>query len=543
MGSRNSSSKRPSSRTRSVKKSSTAKNSAPRRRRRAGPRNKSEGAPGAPRRRDIEPLPADGDERPPAFSDDDMADRFSASHRNVRYTAEWDTWHEWDGKRWLKDRTLDIFDKVRMQNRQIAAKLDDDGTRKRLSNSKTIASIASLARSDKRHAMLPEEWDSNDYLLGTPDGIVDLKTGFTSRPRMEDYITKSTTVASAGECPTWQKFLDDVTDGNKELQDYLQRVAGYCLTGDVSEHAIFFLYGEGGNGKSTFLETLREVYGDYARPAPMSLLTTAQGERHPTEIAGLRAIRLAITTEIDEGKKWDTAKIKSLTGGDQITARLMRQDFFDFDPKFKLMIAGNHKPKIGKIDDGIRRRLQMIPFTVKFPNPDQHLREKLRKEHAGILRWAIEGARKWQQEGLNPPEIVQAATKQYFEEQDRVSAWMKEQCILNPHAVTSVGDLYAAYKKWADEIGEQPVSNKAFSETLNRYPEITDDRVGHNRTRVMRGIKLLEATPVRDELVESQSSPGNSSSSTEDSGRGQMRTDIPIYDVYGTETNENNTHT
>src|ERR1017187_1284583 len=209
----------------------------------------------------------------------------------------------------------------------------------------------------------------------------------------------------------WRRFLDRVTDGNAELQAFLQRVIGDCLSGSVCEHALFFLYGTGANGKSVFLSTIAGLLADYAKTAPASAFTASSTDQHPTDLAGLRGARFVTAIETEDGRWWAEAKIKSLTGGDRILARFMRQDFFEYVPQLKLVVAGNHKPGLRNVDEAIRRRLHLIPFTVTIAENerDPELTEKLKAEYPGILQWAIEGCLMWQREGLNPPVVVRDA--------------------------------------------------------------------------------------------------------------------------------------
>jgi putative DNA primase/helicase len=217
---------------------------------------------------------------------------------------------------------------------------------------------------------------------------LDLTTGKAYPHRREDYCTKIAAVRAGGECPLWHAFLDRVTAGNKELAAYLQRVAGYCMTGSTREHVMFFLYGTGANGKSIFINTLRAIWNDYATVAPMEMFCETRNERHPTDLAFLRGARLVIAHETERNQHWAETKIKSLTGGDPITARFMRQDPFTFTPQFKLMIAGNHKPSLRGVDEAIRRRMHLVPFTVTIPEAerDTELFEKLKAEWPGILQ-------------------------------------------------------------------------------------------------------------------------------------------------------------
>jgi hypothetical protein len=196
---------------------------------------------------------------------------------------------------------------------------------------------------------------------------VDLTTGNVRDHDPASLLTKITAVAPEGDCPLWGDFLKRVTDDDTELQSFLQRMMGYCLTGSIDEHALFFLYGTGGNGKGVFLNAMTAIFGDYAKVAPADMFTVTQNERHPTDMAMLQGARLVTAQETEEGKFWAEAKIKALTGGDPITARFMRQDFFTYLPQFKLVIAGNHKPRLRNVDEAIRRRIDLVPFTVTIP--------------------------------------------------------------------------------------------------------------------------------------------------------------------------------
>jgi putative DNA primase/helicase len=306
---------------------------------------------------------------------------------------------------------------------------------------------------------------------------VDLSTGEQRPPRPEDYMTKRTAVAPGGGCPRWHAFLDQVTAGDDDLQAYLQRVAGYCLTGHTSEHAVFFLHGTGANGKSVFINTVSGVMGDYAMIAPMEVFIESKTDRQPTEIAMLRGARLVVASETQAGRNWNEARIKALTGGDRISARFMRGDFFEFTPQFKLMISGNHKPTLRNVDEAIRRRLHLIPFTVTIPPKDRDpdLADKLKVEWPGILQWAIDGTLEWRRGGLRPPEAVQRATEDYLQSEDDILSWLTDCCTDDPGAQTTSSELYESWKGWAERTGRKggAGSQKAFSENLTakEYPK------------------------------------------------------------------------
>ena len=222
-----------------------------------------------------------------------------------------------------------------------------------IGSAKTVAAVERLASADRRIAATVDQWDTDSSLLNTPGGTIDLRTGDMRPHAPGDYITKITAAAPGGECPTWLEFLNRITGGDVELQAFLQRMAGYSLTGDTSEHALFFGYGTGANGKSVFVETLAGLLGDYHRMAPIETFTATIGDQHPTNLAGLRGARLVTAVETEEGRRWAESRIKQLTGGDKVAARFMRQDFFEFTPQFKLIIVGNHKPGLRSVDEAI----------------------------------------------------------------------------------------------------------------------------------------------------------------------------------------------
>jgi putative DNA primase/helicase len=297
---------------------------------------------------------------------------------------------------------------------------------------------------------------------------VDLRTGKLRNHRLEDYITKTTAVAPAGHCPLWRQFLGRITGGDKQLELFLQRMAGYALTGSVSEHALFFGHGTGANGKGVFTNTITSIMGDYATTASMETFIATNGDRHPTDLAGLRGARLVTAQETEEGRRWAEAKIKTLTGGDKVSARFMRRDFFEFTPQFKLLIIGNHKPGLRGVDEAMRRRMNLIPFTVTIPEGerDEKLPEKLREEWPGILQWMIDGCAEWQGEGLAKPEAVRKATDAYLAAEDAIAEWMAECCAVKANNVASSSALFKSWSKWATGAGELPGSQKRFSQAL-----------------------------------------------------------------------------
>jgi putative DNA primase/helicase len=289
----------------------------------------------------------------------------------------------------------------------------------------------------------------------------------------------------------WRQLIHQVTNGDVELQQFLQRMAGYALTGSTREHALFFFYGTGGNGKGVFLNTISSLLGDYAAVAAMDSFIATTGEHHPTDLAGLRGARLVTSQETEEGRRWAESKVKALTGGDPVAARFMRQDFFTFTPAFKLVIAGNHKPGLRGVDEAIRRRFHLVPFTVTIP-PDRRdldLPEKLRAEWPGILQWAIDGCLAWQRDGLRPPAAVREATESYLGDEDAIARWVEDCCVTGRQHWGASAQLWPSWQRWATAANEPVGSRKRFGLALEShgYPP--------ERTDAVRGYRGIDLTP------------------------------------------------
>lgn len=407
--------------------------------------------------------------RAPAFTDEALALVFASQQQHqLRYCAAWGRWLNWRDGCWKIDETLLAFNLARAVCRDAAAECNKDRTASILASAKTVAAVERLAKADRRLAATAEQWDRDPWILNTPGGVVDLKTGAMHPHDPANHLTKITGASPQGDCPTWLTFLNRVTNHDLALQGFIQRMAGYALSGDTSAHALFFGYGTGANGKSVLIDTLAGIMGDYHKTAPIETFTASSSERHPTDLAGLRGARLVTAVETEEGRRWAESRIKSLTGGDTISARFMRQDFFEFQPQFKLLIAGNHKPGLRSVDEAIRRRFNLIPFTVTIPpnERDERLKEKLRDEWSGILRWMIDGCLGWQAEGLNAPDAVRNATAAYLEAEDALATWIDECCNRTPRAWTSTTDLYRSWNAWADRSGEYAGSTKRFVQNL-----------------------------------------------------------------------------
>jgi putative DNA primase/helicase len=447
-----------------------------------------------------EPPAGDGEAESAAYSDDALASRFTRKHRDdLRHVARWAQWRRWNGHYWAEDNTLQVFNDARFICREAAELARKDpvlggrvaSTATQVSSAKTVAAVERLARADRAHAATVDQWDADLLLLNTPGGAVVLPTGLLRPAKQEDYCTKSTSCAPGGPCPTWEKFLHRITDGNIELVAFLKRVAGYMLSGITVEQVIFFGYGTGANGKTTYAHTLSRILHEYALTAPIETFTVSGTDRHPTEIAMLRGARLVIANETEDGRKWAESRIKQLTGGDTVAARYMRMDYFTFTPQFKLFVIGNHKPALQHVDEAMRRRLHLIPFNVTIPphERDPALPEKLAEEHGGILAWAVQGFLEWQREGLNPPPVVKNATESYLIDEDHIRSWMAERCEESPAFEATTAQLFANYSDWAEKAGERAGNLKSFVQELEKRG-FERAKLDNKTKRGFRGLRL-----------------------------------------------------
>jgi putative DNA primase/helicase len=406
------------------------------------------------------------------ITEDSAATEFVERHgQDLRYCHTTGSWFNFETTHWREDETGRTLQMARVLARELSANQE---TTKLAGLNKTsfTSGMERFARNDPQVAVTHKYWDSNPWLLGTPGGTVDLRTGKLRDPLRDDAITKITSIAPLEEgCPLWLKFLEDTTGGDKEYIRFLQQWSGYSLTGVTLEHALAFIYGPGGNGKSVYLRILTRVFGDYARTAAMDTFTSSKNDRHPTELAMLRGARLVTASETEEGKAWAEARIKQLTGGDVIAARYMGQDFFEYLPQFKLMIVGNHTPILHNVDDAAKRRFNIVPFILKPEMPDLDLEEKLFREAGGILQWMINGCLDWQDSGLIRPACVQAATKDYFDDQDMLGQWIEEQCdveIGTNRLWERSGDLYDSWNAFSSEAGESSITKTAFGSAMKK---------------------------------------------------------------------------
>lgn len=399
------------------------------------------------------------------LSEDSLSLEFEERHAGqLRYCHTAGAWYVWDGARWKLERTHLAFTWAREICRDLG-----DGDAK-LSKASTAGAVERFAAAARCFAVTAENWDQNPLLLGTPGGTVDLETGKLRPARQGDMITKSagTTPANYGTPKRWLEFLKATTQNDPHLIRFLQQIAGYALSGDTSEHALFFIYGAGGNGKSVWLNTLTGILGEYATTAAMETFAASKYDKHPADLAMLKGARLVTASETEDGRTWAEAKIKQMTGGDPITARFMRRDFFTYQPEFKLVIVGNHKPRLNNVDDATRRRFNIIPFIHKPAQPDPGLEAALREEWPQIMRWMIEGFLDWKEYGLARPEVVRQATEEYFDDQDVFGQWLDECCQLGPVHRGGNARLFGSWRRYAEAAGEDAGSAKSFGQAMRK---------------------------------------------------------------------------
>ena len=436
--------------------------------------------------------------KPTLVTEDTAALHFLATYgARLRYCHDHRAWFVWNGNTWRKNTSGLALHLARGLAREISRECDNSA--KLTAGRASFASnIEALARVDPAFVVGAECWDHDPFLLGTPAGTVDLRSGGLRPPDAADRITKNTAVAptESAACPRWLQFLDEALGGDAELVRFVQRWCGYSLTGDTRQQALVFLFGDGGNGKSVLVNAVSGILGDYAATAAMDTFVASQTERHLAELAMLRGARMVTASETEEGRFWAESRIKQLTGGDPITARFMRQNFFTYMPAFKLMIVGNHKPKLKHVDAAMCRRFYMLPFSHRPQTPDRTLDRKLRDEWPGILRWMIEGCLDWQENGLTKPACIEEATATYFDDQDLLGDWISQCCVLGEAKKTPSAQLFGSWQAYTIENFEEPGSIGCFSQALEKRGfsllKNVPTGIGTQRRRGFKGIALLD---------------------------------------------------
>lgn len=388
---------------------------------------------------------------------------FATEHEDkLRYDHDRGQWLIWEDHHWHPDRRRKAF----WWTLEYCYKL---GT-KRAERIGFATAVENGSRTIPPIATNAGDWNPSTTLVACPTGVIDLETGSLRPGKPEDMIDRALTVSPDNDAfsQPWHDFLLTMFDGDVAMVDFLQRWCGYCLSGDITENKFVFLHGTGANGKGTLLNTLQQIWGGLVATASIDVFLETQQERHPTEVARLHGAHLVLVHETREGRRWDEAKIKAMTGGDRVAARFMRRDEFEFVPRFKPMFAGNHRPHLRTVDEAIQRRLLLVPCTVTIPaaKRDPRLLEKLQAEHSHILRWAIEGFAIWQRIGLRPPDTIALATSEYLAQQDDVQLWIDEKLQPNPRAEVTAKSLFTDWKGWQEVRGGWAGSERALNEKL-----------------------------------------------------------------------------
>ena len=449
-------------------------------------------------------LPPDNDAN---LTDTGNARRFIEQNgRDVRYVHEFRRWYVFDGHHWRADDSGEL---TRLAQRSMITIYSDAGQAnhpktahkiaghaRRSLSLKSIMAALELAKAEPGITISQRILDANPMFIGVQNGVIDLTTGRLRDGEREDFITKKLPIDynPAATCPRWTRFVSEIMGGNDDLINYLHRLCGYVLTGHVTEQVFAILYGSGANGKSVFMDTLLALSGDeYGCMGAPDLLLASRNSRHPTELADLRGARLVVSAETGEGRRLNENLVKQMTGGDVIKARYMRENFFEFKPEFKLLLATNHKPTVKGTDHAIWRRIHLVPFTQKFSkeNRDDALKDKLLTELPGILNWSVAGCLEWQRIGLSPPEAVTSATDDYRKQMDVIADFLSECCVIKPNCDAIKKELYTAYTKWCDGNGETPLTQRQLSERMQERG-FTENRTGY--ARKWQGVGLINLT-------------------------------------------------
>ena len=439
------------------------------------------------------------------FTDTTNAERLYKEYgHEIRYNPAWKKWVVFNGERWVIDdgalihekglkmirgiydemlKTADYRDRIEIEKYAVLC----ESVRRREAVIKAASWITALN-------ITSDDVDCNPWLLCVKNGTIDLSGGNFRKHEKNDFITKMAEVVydPKADCPEWKKFIREIMNYNNELVVYLQTISGWAVTGDTSEQTMFILFGTGANGKSTFLNTLMYILGDYAVATPTETFMARKNDQIGNDLARLRGTRFVTTTETEQGKKLAEPLIKQITGNDKITARFLYGEYFNFLPAFKVFMATNHKPSIRGADHGIWRRIKLIPFTTRIPEEkqDKRLEEKLKAEASGILNWLLEGVNRWKKSGLKTPQAVLYATDEFRSDMDIIGNFVKECCVQKAGIMTRVKDIYKAYQVWCVENNEHCASERYLA---LRLQEIGFERSRDANTRYCKGLGIVSS--------------------------------------------------
>jgi putative DNA primase/helicase len=428
-----------------------------------------------------------------------------AYHGELLFDHHAGKWFRFDSY-WRREETKLALHYARDESVKLAR---GDKAAKSLKRVSAWEAIERGARTVREFAVTSDVWNVDKMLLGTPGGTVELRTGILRPGLPGDHISRVTAVAPVAldqfepnrDCPRWLAFLNDALEGDAAAIRFLQQWSGYSLTGETKEQKLVFVYGRGGSGKGTAINTIGDIMGDYAANVGMETLTASKHERHTTELARLRGARMARASETEKGKAWAENRIKNLTGQDTITARFMRQDDFEFLPEFKLTIFGNNRPSLKDVDEAIKRRFLILPFNHQPAKRDPELPERLKGEWPGILAWMIVGCLDWQRNGLTVPPLMDAATRAYFDAEDTFAQWLADCCHVGPEFADTTDHLWKSWSRYAYSMGEEPGTMKgSFGETLSQRGFYSGEKIGPERKRGYRGLHVREDVRDADDM-------------------------------------------
>ena len=400
-------------------------------------------------------------------------------------------WLIYDGKRWRRDDLFQVKEFAKKTARLIAEEsryLQEDAARadRRTFAAQSLSTGALDRMLESAKSLLAVEdarLDADPWLLNVENGTIDLRTGRREKHDPRDLLTKMAPVRAdrSAKCPLFKKFLKRITGDDAHLRTFMQKAVGYTLTGITSEQVFFFVHGKSGNnGKSTFVNLIRDMLGDYGLHTPTETLLVKQYDNAiPADLARLDGARMVTAIEANYNRHLDEAKIKAMTGGEPIVARFMRQDFFPFDPEFKLWLVANDQPRVRGTDEAFWRRVRVIPLTIKIPEAerDPDLPTKLRAEWPGILAWAVRGCLKWQREGLGQPGVVASATKGWQQQMDHLKNFIAEEVEIAPGFKIAASRLFDRYQKWCRQHGEQSLIVQDFKAKLQESLDFTHTRI------------------------------------------------------------------
>lgn len=416
----------------------------------------------------------------------------------LKYVAEWKCWLVWNGKRWVKDNVSgrEINQLVEQHASSLLAEAaleaqewrrkEMDLRARQMGSSNRREAMLRLARHSTTVAVSLKNIDADPWLAGVKNGVIDLRTGRLKKASQNPIVTKAmgASFRPKAKCPRWTRFLNEIFREDQELVEFAQRLFGYALTGTTREQCFAFLYGQGANGKSTLVETLIRVFGDYGRRVGKNLIAKNRAGGQPEhEIAELHGCRLAVASEVAEGDRINEDIIKDISGGDTLRGCRKYEHAFQFDCQSLLVVYGNHKPDIRGTDDGIWRRVRLIPFLTSFTQAkaDRGLPQQLAKEADGILSWLVEGCLKWRKLGLNTPDTVMEAVAAYRNDSDILSDFINERLVCDPDCRVTRSVLYSDYREWAKENGYQPCSQKTFTMRFREKGKATETKTGGQR--------------------------------------------------------------